>query len=199
MSLIGRQVRILDEIREHTEDIALVVYEGDTQLGIQFSKDYGLHNCNEYGNNGCCWYIDKHPSKFALLNVNARFDKGNDDIFEQFINHKEVNGFKVAENGSLIKLIHDGKNVLILNYKLEKILSTNISTEEEKVYANHVLSFYNILEGKGFDSNFNLADVKKTEVTPVVKLPKMPEMPTVKQKVYETEEELLRSLGIKQP
>jgi len=208
MSLLKRRIRVLDEIAKHTEEFAVIVSEHEGQIGIEFEKNYGLHDCNGAGKNGSCWYIDKHQSKFALVEIGARHDDEVSAIVEEIAENNGSNGYLITRNGKLLKVTHEDRTIFLINMQTEKILSLAVKTDDEKLYTNHVLSFYNILEGKGIDSEYKLSDVPKKEekqIDPIASVKaqivadveemEKKEKPT-SGKVYTSEEELLAELGI---
>lgn len=194
----GDMIRVLRSGAYEEPHEVKVVYVDEETIGVEYEENLNLHSCGGLAKKGHGWYIRNEKGFIEEIVKDARFDELDEELLKQ-IDNNTVEGINIRINGNFIRVENREKEILLLaNLKQDKIIKlTEIENKLEKKIINHILGRFEIKKGYGIDDNFKLTKViekQKEEDRKPVRHAKKKVINT--KKVYETEEDLLRELGV---
>jgi hypothetical protein len=201
--------RVVANSKAHNELVGIpgvVVEHSDGNYGVELDHSYELylHDCNGKATPRWGWYFKEEELDEEMTSFNCRTSVRNKELTKTIRNNTNFcigdNNYSTRVNGAVISSFnHEERIAIIANNVLIRVSS---KSEEDDTYINHVLDCFKLDETKSVLHQqviaFTDADIPKEVAPSVEEVVKNPE--TKKEeppKVYATEEEMLRDLGIK--
>lgn len=204
----GNKNKELDNLKGIIVDIRRE--KGIKYYGVELENNLYLHDCNGKCEPGHGYYFKENEiKKFNDYKYQCRLTKRNDELFILCSESFEYNGIKIklVKHGIIEMIKMDGKIKLAIRNK-NNIVKNSISNDCERYIVLHMLEKFNLLGMQSIDSDYNFYEyseekakevearyasenvVENTETT-------NKEIENKKEEYFETEEEVLKSLGIK--